>query len=143
MTEKTDSAEAGQVASIAAAPTRATCWAFSPEGVRCQALAGHDSPHAVVREWTDDEVLTPAEAMDMAVRQTMAQMHELTAGLERPAPDPKDGQIAYAEAEYEREQALRARCVACGHSVREHPEGPCTGTTTDGDDCDCKQVIPE
>lgn len=46
------------------------CWSYSPGGVRCDEVPGHDGPHKVVVEttWTDEEAWRPDLAAAIQLR---------------------------------------------------------------------------
>lgn len=36
------------------------CWAYGPQGLRCEGRGGHLSEHSISLRWTDEECVTPA-----------------------------------------------------------------------------------
>ena len=93
------------------------CFAYSKDGQRCEQLAGHDGNHAVVKEWTDDEVWDPSMAL---IPPTVVHLGKTEITQHYTAPPTGDDDSS--------------ECLICDHSMH---RGMCNV-----DACDCRNGVP-
>ena len=68
------------------------CWAYYPDGTRCELPAAHPGDHAVERTWTDEECAAPTQSAPATSNHIQASVPELV--------------------------EKSNKCIACGHAHR-------------------------
>ena len=99
-----------------------SCFAYNRDGLRCDSVAGHDGPHTLTIEWTDEECWVPGETIEVTLKEYG--VPRITTPLtEHLVEVPKSS----------------GKCVICSHRMH---NGACTAM--DGEfDCDCANGVEE